>query len=100
MGSCCSAEPDPNFSANRPQAVRERAGVNEPQGGMGMNNTSGRNNRGGQAVEHKYANGSVYKGAMVDQKREGNGVITWANGSKYVGSFKNDNMNGYGVFTW
>ena len=34
-----------------------------------------------------------------DNKRNGQGVITFANGDKYVGDFKADKQNGLGTYT-
>ena len=95
MGNCCSAEPEMNHDSK--PVTRDRPDTTKVQTGLPTNYGK---DRGPKAVEHKYPNGSVYKGPMIANKREGNGVITWANGSKYVGMFKNDMMNGYGVFTW
>ena len=41
-----------------------------------------------------YANGNVYNGSLVDEKRNGEGVLTWPNGSVYNGSWVDDTRAG------
>ena len=53
-----------------------------------------------------YSDGSVYEGKMVNDKREGKGVMTWPKerdakeAASYDGEFKNDKRHGTGKYTW
>ena len=97
MGNCCSNEHPMNQDSKPmtrdrpPQSHKFEAGY-MPSGAP--------KERGPKYIEHRYPNGSLYKGPMLYNKRDGNGQIVWADGSKYIGMFKQDLMHGYGVFTW
>jgi len=47
-----------------------------------------------------YANGDVYKGALEDDKRHGQGKLTYANGTMYKGTWKDDKRHGQGKLTY
>ena len=49
-------------------------------------------------VTKKYPNGT-YKGYILNDKREKNGVMIFDNGAKYEGQWRNDKKNGKGIFT-
>ena len=49
-------------------------------------------------VTKKYPNGT-YKGYILNEKREKNGIMIFDNGAKYEGQWKNDKKNGKGIFT-
>lgn len=40
---------------------------------------------------------AVYKGDVVNDKREGRGVQVWKDGTVYMGDWKNDRINGEGT---
>lgn len=46
------------------------------------------------------ADGHTYIGSFVDDKREGSCVFTYYDGSKYVGTYWQDKKDGYGTFTY
>lgn len=48
--------------------------------------------------ECHFADGSVYKGNMVNSRKEGKGEFIWSTGERYVGDFKNCLRDGYGVY--
>ena len=39
----------------------------------------------------------MYKGTIIDNKREGKGILKYNNGSKYEGNWKNDLKEGKGI---
>ena len=47
-----------------------------------------------------FANGNKYVGTFVDDKRTGQGTLTWSNGDKYVGAFVDGKRTGQGTLTW
>ena len=49
-------------------------------------------------VTKKFPNGT-YKGYILNDKREKNGVMIFDNGAKYEGQWRNDKKNGKGIFT-
>ena len=46
--------------------------------------------------EIEYENGDIYKGEMINNKREGAGKLKIKNGERYLGQWHNDNLNGFG----
>jgi len=54
----------------------------------------------GQGTVTFAKSGNKHVGAYRDNKRNGQGTFTWANGSKYVGEFKNGKKNGQGTYTF
>jgi len=49
----------------------------------------------------KYDDGRVYRGFVdFNNKKQGQGVLTWPNGDKYDGYFKSDKAHGYGTWSW
>ena len=46
--------------------------------------------------EIEYENGDLYKGEMINNKREGAGKLKMKNGERYLGQWHNDNLNGFG----
>lgn len=50
----------------------------------------------GIGVMH-YADGSIFKGAFQDDKRNGSGVLVKPNGDRYNGAWKNDLRDGKGI---
>ena len=53
----------------------------------------------GQGTLTWAASGSKYVGEFKDSARHGQGTYTWADGRKYVGEFKDNKRNGQGTFT-
>ena len=51
----------------------------------------------GAVVE--YANGDKYEGVLINNKRNGQGVLTYANGDKFVGEFSDGLRHGPGTLT-
>ena len=47
-----------------------------------------------------WADGRVYRGDMVDGKKEGQGVLTWPYGAWYTGSFVQDQRTGQGRYQY
>ena len=47
---------------------------------------------------HQY--GDIYVGEQEDDKRAGQGTITYADGRKYVGEWQNDKQHGQGTYTF
>ena len=47
-----------------------------------------------------YADGSSYIGTWKTDKRNGQGTLTFANGNTYTGEFKEDKFNGHGTLRW
>jgi hypothetical protein len=45
-----------------------------------------------------YANGDVYSGLWLDNRRHGGGSMKYANGTTYDGGWEADQMNGIGTF--
>ena len=45
-------------------------------------------------------NGNKYVGEWKDNKKNGQGTLTYADGNKYVGEWKDNNRNGQGTFTY
>jgi hypothetical protein len=43
-----------------------------------------------------YANGDLYQGDWMNDKKNGNGNMTYANGDLYHGEWMNDKRNGNG----
>ena len=50
--------------------------------------------KGGEQV---FADGSSYKGAFKNSRKEGDGTLLWKDGAKFVGKFANDKRNGRGA---
>jgi len=42
----------------------------------------------------------VYKGEFVENKKHGQGVLTWPDGRQYEGQFVNDEFHGQGTMSW
>ena len=42
----------------------------------------------------------MYEGEYIDDKRNGEGKMTWPDGSIYEGDWKDDLRNGRGKHTW
>ena len=51
------------------------------------------------AGAYGYSDGSRYVGEFRDNKRSGQGTLTFANGDKYVGEWSDGNENGQGTYT-
>jgi hypothetical protein len=47
-----------------------------------------------------YANGDVYVGEFINNKRQGIGKMTYKNGAVYEGNWMDDNRQGKGQYTW
>ena len=54
--------------------------------------------KNGQGVYY-YANGDVYDGHFVDNKRIGNSRLIFQDGSEYIGQFIDDEADGHGIYT-
>lgn len=50
------------------------------------------------AAECYFADGSIYKGNMVNSRKEGRGVFVWNTGERYDGEFKSCLRDGYGEY--
>jgi hypothetical protein len=63
--------------------------------------TGARNSKGQKHGHGKLilADGAIYDGDWIDDKRTGKGKYTWANGDFYEGDFKDDKQTGKGKFT-
>ncbi|OMJ67375.1 hypothetical protein SteCoe_35484 [Stentor coeruleus] len=48
---------------------------------------------------YTYLNGDVYKGSLLNFKKNKNGIMFYADGSTYKGNWLEDERNGFGVFT-
>ena len=48
----------------------------------------------------RYDDGRVYRGQVVNCKRNGKGTLTFTNGKIYEGDFVDDKLLGKGKFTW
>ena len=48
----------------------------------------------------KYENGDVYEGELKDDKRNGQGKMTYANGDAYEGTWVDGQRSGEGTYTW
>jgi len=46
----------------------------------------------------QYKDGSSYDGIWKDDKRDGEGKMTWVNGSDYEGDFVDDVKHGNGTY--
>ena len=46
-----------------------------------------------------YPNGDMYFGFLVNNKRHGQGFLSFSDGSKYQGNFEEGKITGYGVWT-
>ena len=46
-----------------------------------------------------YANGDIYDGKFVKNKRIGKASLKFNDGSEYIGQFINDQADGHGLFT-
>ena len=57
---------------------------------------------GGHMLQGKmtYADGSVYQGGWLNDKRHGRGICTFVDNSEYEGEFYQGNFHGYGKMTW
>ena len=57
---------------------------------------------GGHMIQGKmiYADGSVYHGGWLGDKRHGRGVCTFVDGAVYDGEFYQGNFHGHGKMTW
>ena len=49
-------------------------------------------------VKTKIYNDGKYIGNLVEDKREGHGIMEYTNGAKYEGEWKNDKKNGKGIY--
>lgn len=47
-----------------------------------------------------YADGGIFEGIYVDNKRNGKGILKYANQSVFQGDFVNNSYNGFGVKTY
>ena len=47
-----------------------------------------------------FADGDIYTGSFVNSKFEGQGTYTWTDGQNYVGEWKDDKINGKGTMTY
>ena len=47
----------------------------------------------------EYPNGDIYKGAFLNGKRSGHGVLTYCADGSYEGEFANGLFHGYGIYT-
>jgi hypothetical protein len=52
------------------------------------------------AGAYGYSDGSRYVGEFRDNKRSGQGTLTFANGDKYVGKWSDGKENGQGTYTF
>ena len=46
-----------------------------------------------------FADGTIYKGSFVHQKRNGEGIMLFPNGAEYSGNWNDDLFNGYGTYS-
>ncbi len=67
--------------------------INHDRGYVGSIVNGKRNGKG----RSSYADGTIYDGNWVEDKREGFGVFTWPNGMKFEGEFKNNVRYGKGI---
>ena len=47
-----------------------------------------------------FADGSVFKGNLVDDLKNGYAKFTWTDGTVYEGNYKDGAKNGFGKYTW
>ncbi|CAH8497212.1 unnamed protein product [Schistosoma rodhaini] len=47
-----------------------------------------------------WLNGDLFRGGVLDGKRNAWGCYQWDNGEKYYGTFFNDKKHGYGYYIW
>lgn len=52
----------------------------------------------GESKVVKYVDGSIYSGTILNDKKNGSGVLQDKFGNHYDGEFKNDRLDGYGMF--
>ena len=47
-----------------------------------------------------WSDGGKYVGEFKEDKKHGHGILTWPNGDKYVGEWKEDKKHGQGTYTY
>eukprot|EP01036_Dinobryon_divergens_P033388 gene33388-43165_t len=86
---------------NDRQYIQELMGRNSrkvvQEGYEGQRNTAGQMHGEGK---YTYADGNIYEGAFVEDKKQGKGKYTYTSGATYEGDFAQDTKHGQGKYTY
>ena len=64
------------------------------------NNNNENNGHIRRTISKKYENGDKYDGEVIDDMKDGKGVMQYIGGNKYDGEWKNDKKEGKGTFIY